>query len=262
VVGQLGARFRTSDGEAAGQIEEAERKELKKSTVASVQRACDPFRERRERRCCTDGAAVTAGVLVFGLRPGWARLRLLLAARRPDPLPDVDARLLGQAQAGDARAFAEVVRHYEPRLRALAYRLLQDRDLTDDVLQEAFIRTFKSLGRFRGDSSFGTWIYRITYNACIDELRRRRRVMPLLGENAPEPIDVRSWPEKSAIERHDLAAAMASLPPDMRAAVMLVDVDGLDYAAAGRVLGVPPGTVGSRLNRARAILRVALGVSG
>ena len=205
---------------------------------------------------------MTAGVLFFGLRPCWTRLGLLLAARRPDPLPDVDARLLRQAQAGDARAFAEMVRHYEPRLRALAYRLLEDRDLTDDALQEAFVRVFKSLGQFRGDSSFGTWIYRITYNTCIDELRRGRRVVPLLGENDLEPIDVRSGPESTAIERRDLAAAMASLPPDMRAAVMLVDVDGLDYAAASRVLGVPPGTVGSRLNRARAILRMALEVSG
>ena len=96
----------------------------------------------------------------------------------------------------------------------------------------------------------------------MDELRRGPRVLPRLGENDAELVDVRSGPENSAIERRDLAAAMASLPPDMRAAVMLVDVDGLDYAAASRVLGVPPGTVGSRLNRARAILRVALGVTG
>jgi RNA polymerase sigma-70 factor (ECF subfamily) len=185
-----------------------------------------------------------------------------LAARRAEPEPDVDAHLIRQAQAGDATAFAELVRHYEPRLRALAYRLLEDRDLTDDVLQDAFVRAFKSLGRFRGDSSLGTWLYRITYNACIDELRRGRRVVPLMAESDPEPVDLRSGPEDSAIDRRDLAMAMASLPADMRAAVMLVDADGLDYAAAGRVLGVPPGTVGSRLNRARAILRLALGVRG
>ncbi len=187
-------------------------------------------------------------------------LGLLFAARRTEPLPDADPQLIRQAQQGDARAFADVVRHYEPRLRALAYRLLEDRDLTDDVLQEAFVRAFKSLGRFRGDSSFGTWLYRITYNACIDELRRGRRVIPLMAETDADPIDVRSRPEEAAIERHDLAAAMASLPPDMRAVVMLVDADGLDYAAASRVLGVPPGTIGSRLSRARAVLRAALEV--
>ena len=205
---------------------------------------------------------MTAGVLVFGLRGRRSLAGLMFAARRAEPEPDVDAHLICQAQAGDATAFAELVRHYEPRLRALAYRLLEDRDLTDDVLQDAFVRAFKSLGRFRGDSSLGTWLYRITYNACIDELRRGRRVVPLLAESEPEPVDLRSGPEDSAIDRRDLAAALASLPADMRAAVMLVDADGLDYAAAGRVLGVPPGTVGSRLNRARAILRLALGVRG
>ncbi len=200
---------------------------------------------------------------VFLLVPGrWALLGLLFAARRTDPLPDADPHLIRQAQDGDPKAFADVVRHYEPRLRALAYRLLEDRDLTDDVLQEAFVRAFKSLGRFRGDSSFGTWLYRITYNACIDELRRGRRVIPLMAETDPEPVDVRSGPEEAAIGRLDLAAALASLPPDMRAAVLLVDADGLDYTAASRVLGVPPGTIASRLSRARAILRVALGVSG
>ncbi len=191
-----------------------------------------------------------------------ALLGLLFAARRTEPLPDADPQLVRQAQQGDARAFADIVRHYEPRLRALAYRLLEDRDLTDDVLQEAFVRAFKSLGRFRGDSSFGTWLYRITYNACIDELRRRRKVVPLFDRETSDDTDTRSGPEETAIERGDLVAALASLPPDLRAAVILVDADGLDYAAAGEVLGVPAGTVGSRLNRARAVLRLALRVTG
>ncbi|MGH9225999.1 MAG: RNA polymerase sigma factor [Acidimicrobiales bacterium] len=203
-----------------------------------------------------------AGFLAFPMPGWWPRLVLLFAARRADPLPDADPQRIRQAQRGDAHAFAEIVRHYEPRLRALAYRLLADRDLTDDVLQEAFVRAFKSLDRFRGDSSFGTWLYRITYNACIDELRKGRRVLPLMAENEPEPADLRSGPADVAIERLDLAAAMASLPPELRVAVMLVDAEGLDYAATSRVLGIPPGTVGSRLNRARAILRTALGVTG
>jgi len=202
-------------------------------------------------------------VLLTFPRPGWwARLVVLFGVRSVEPLPDADPLLVQQAQRGDPRAFTEVVRHYEPRLRALAYRMIEDRDLTDDVLQEAFVRAFKSLDRFRGDSSFGTWLYRITYNACIDELRRRRRVIPLMTENEPEPADHRAGPEDTAVERGDLAAAMASLPAEMRAAVMLVDAEGFDYAAASRVLGIPPGTIGSRLNRARAILRTALGVAG
>jgi RNA polymerase sigma-70 factor (ECF subfamily) len=190
------------------------------------------------------------------------RLWLALASRRSDSTPEVAPNVVDEARRGDPRAFVELIRAYEPRLRALAYRLLNDRNLTDDVLQEAYVRAFKSLGRFRGDASLGTWLYRITYNACIDELRRGRKVGPLFPEVGPEPVDARSGPEETAIGRRDLAAALASLPPDLRAAVILVDADGLDYAAAGHVLGVPAGTVGSRLNKARAVLRTALGVSG
>ncbi|MDQ3642157.1 MAG: sigma-70 family RNA polymerase sigma factor [Actinomycetota bacterium] len=177
-------------------------------------------------------------------------------------MPDVDPEVVRRAQGGDASAFADLVRHYEPRLRALAYRLLEDRDLTDDVLQEAYVRAFKALRRFRGDSSLGTWLYRITYNACIDELRRGRKVLPLFSDIESGTVDRRTGPEDTAVARGDLAAALASLPSDLRAVVVLVDADGLDYREAAKVLGVPPGTVGSRLNRARAVLRAALGVAG
>ncbi len=197
-------------------------------------------------------------------QPWWmpALLDLFFAARRAEPLPDVDPEVVRQAQGGDARAFTDLVRHYEPRLRALAYRLLEDRDLTDDALQEAYVRAFKALGRFRGDSSLGTWLYRITYNACIDELRRGRKVVPLFSDIESDSVDPRTGPEETAVARRDLAAALASLPSDLRAVVVLVDADGLDYREAAKVLGVPPGTVGSRLNRARAVLRAALGVAG
>jgi RNA polymerase sigma-70 factor (ECF subfamily) len=204
-------------------------------------------------------------------RAGWRRRRplrlalrvwILLAIGRSEAPSHVDAHLVERARRGDAKAFVDLIRQYEPRLRALAYRLLNDRDLTDDVLQEAYVRAFKSLGRFRGDASLGTWLYRITYNTCIDELRRGRKVVSLFPETESEPVDARSGPEELAVERGDLAAALASLPPELRAAVILVDADGLDYAAAGEVLGVPAGTVGSRLNKARAVLRTALGVTG
>ena len=191
-----------------------------------------------------------------------AQLWVLLAVGSPKALPDVDSHLVERARRGDAAAFVEIVRHYEPRLRALAYRLLDDRDLTDDVLQDVYIRAFKALGRFRGDASLGTWLYRITYNTCIDELRRGRKVVSLFSEHHADTEDARSGPEEVAIERGDLAAALASLAPELRAAVILVDVDGLDYAAAGGVLGIPAGTVGSRRNKARSVLRMALGVTG
>jgi RNA polymerase sigma-70 factor (ECF subfamily) len=174
------------------------------------------------------------------------------------PAREIGAAILERARRGDQEAFAAVIRHYDPGLRALAFRLLGDRDRMDDALQEAYVKAFRALPRFRGDSKLGTWLYRIAYNACLDELARSRRVVELpLVEEAGQPG---GWadPGDVAAQRHDLAAALAALPPEERAAVLLVDAQGFDYRNAGRVLGVPEGTVASRLSRARASLRHAL----
>jgi RNA polymerase sigma-70 factor, ECF subfamily len=176
------------------------------------------------------------------------------------PAVDIGERVIDRARRGDQEAFAAVIRHYDPGLRALAFRLLGDRDLMDDVLQEAYVKAFKGLRRFRGDAKLGTWLYRIAYNACLDELRRSRRgdELPLdmdLASRDPDPADVVSG-------RGDLARALAGLTPEDRAAVLLVDAQGLDYRETARVLGIPEGTVASRLNRARASLRTTLGAHG
>ena len=173
------------------------------------------------------------------------------------PAVDIGERVIDRARRGDQEAFAAVIRHYDPGLRALAYRLLGNRDVMDDVLQEAYVKAFKALPRFRGEAKLGTWLYRIAYNACLDELRRARRgdELPLADEQpsaSPDPGDV-------AARRGDLARALAALPPEERAAVLLVDAQGFDYRQTARVLGVAEGTVASRLNRARASLRIALG---
>jgi RNA polymerase sigma-70 factor (ECF subfamily) len=151
--------------------------------------------------------------------------------------------------------FTELVRRYDDGLRALAFRLLGDRERMDDALQEAYLQAFRALPRFRGDASVGTWLYRIVYNACLDELKRGRRVIPLesLRDRAdPRPTEEALW------LRRDLAAALDELAPADRAAVLLVDAQGFDYATAAEGLGVPAGTVASRLKRARSRLRRAL----
>jgi RNA polymerase sigma-70 factor (ECF subfamily) len=170
---------------------------------------------------------------------------------------EIDGRILERARRGDEHAFALLVRHYDDGLRALSFRLLGDRTLMDDALQEAYVKAYRALPRFRGDSSPGTWLYRIAYNACLDELRRTRQVAALDGVR--EPADARPGPAESVSARRGLADALAALPPEDRAAVLLVDARGFDYREAARVLGVPEGTVASRLNRARAALRRALG---
>jgi RNA polymerase sigma-70 factor, ECF subfamily len=166
--------------------------------------------------------------------------------------------ILERARDGDHDAFATVVRLYDRRLRGIAYRVLGDRDRMDDALQEAYVRAFRALPRFRGDARVGTWLFRITYNACLDELARARKTTHLsldeLVEQASDPSEL----EDALYARSEVATALAALSPDERAVVFLVDVEGFDYTAACRVLGVPVGTVASRLNRARSALRSAL----
>ncbi|HEU5362637.1 MAG TPA: sigma-70 family RNA polymerase sigma factor [Gaiellaceae bacterium] len=166
---------------------------------------------------------------------------------------DLDPRIVDRARRGDPRAFAQLVRHYDDGLRALAYRLLGDRSRMDDALQEAYVSAFRALPGFRGEAELGTWLYRIAYNACIDELRRARTVVPL--DSVRERADPSPAPDERIAVRGDLGAALATLPPEDRAAVLLVDAQGFDYRSAAEILGVPEGTVASRLSRARAALR-------
>jgi RNA polymerase sigma-70 factor, ECF subfamily len=155
----------------------------------------------------------------------------------------------------DAEGFLSVVREFDLRHRRLAFRLLGDRDRMDDVLQEAYARAFRALPRFSGQASLGTWLYRIVYNACLDELRRSgtRNEVPLeeWREARPERADL-------VEQRLDLEAALEALAPDLRAVVLLVDADELSYEQAAEVLGIPAGTVASRLSRAREALKGAL----
>jgi len=178
---------------------------------------------------------------------------------------EVAAGVLARAKAGDRQAFTEVVRHYDHRLRAVAYRLLGDRAAMDDALQEAYVKAFRALPSFREDAGLGTWLYQITYRACIDHQRRESRhqvdsriQVDSTAWSRPDTAAPTADPATTATSRTDLQRALAALPADQRAAVLLVDAEGLDYEAAAAVLGVAPGTIASRLSRARAALRVAL----
>ncbi|MCZ7663923.1 MAG: sigma-70 family RNA polymerase sigma factor [Thermoleophilia bacterium] len=165
-----------------------------------------------------------------------------------------------RALTGDRERFVELLKTHDRGLRSLAYRLLGDRDCMDDVLQEAYLKAYRALPGFRGDAEVGTWLYRIVYNASVDCIRRdaTRQAVPLtdLTNLASRRHDD---PAVIVAGRQDLAAALAALPPEQRAAVLLVDAQGFDHALAADVMGVPVGTVGSRLHRARAALRQALG---
>jgi len=145
-------------------------------------------------------------------------------------------------------------------MRALAWKLLGERDRMDDALQEAYIKAWRSLGVFRGDADFGTWLYRITYNACVDELRRATlRPTPVdWSDTGRQPAVRGAGPEGDAVTSDSVTRLLATLPPDQRATVVLVDGEGFDNQSAADMLGIAVGTVASRLSRARATLRAGL----
>jgi RNA polymerase sigma-70 factor, ECF subfamily len=174
---------------------------------------------------------------------------------------DQESILLDRARRGDRDAFATLVKIYDRGLRTLAFRLLGDRNDMEDILQEAYIKAFRGLPRFRGRASVGTWLYRLTYNACLDELKRprRSREFPLIDatDSSTEAVD----PTASVDARSLVAAALANLPLEQSAAVLLVDGEGFSYDEAAEILGVSVAALGSRLNRARPLLRVLLKAS-
>lgn len=168
---------------------------------------------------------------------------------------EVDQDVLAAAQHGDDEAFVDLMRHYDRRLRIVAFHVLGDRQLMDDVLQEVTIRVYRSLARFRGDSSLGTWLCRITYRACCDAVTRAERVRTLPLDELTDPPDPAPDPVDALATREALAEAFAALPPEQRLAVLLVDREGYDYTTTAAILDVPMGTLASRLNTARATLR-------
>lgn len=155
----------------------------------------------------------------------------------------------------DARAFERILRDHDDRMRAVAYRMLCNREAMDDALQDAYLKAWRARGSFRGEAAVGTWLHRIVVTTCLDHLRRASRqglrvVEDLDAGLAVEPVD--------SSRRLDLAAALAGLRPGARAALLLVDVEGFSYDEVAELLGVAPGTIASRLNRTRAALRLAL----
>ena len=171
--------------------------------------------------------------------------------------PSTDGELVDRVLAGDQAAFTEVVRRHDDRLRGLAYKLLGDRHRMEDAMQEAYVRAYRSLDRFRRDAELGSWLYRIVYNACIDELRRSgRRPVPIdAGEVVWDAPSGRAGPERAVHASDSARRALAALPEDQRVTVLLVDGEGMDNVRAAEVLGVAPGTIASRLSRGRATMR-------
>jgi RNA polymerase sigma-70 factor (ECF subfamily) len=164
------------------------------------------------------------------------------------------------AQAGERAAVDALLRRHADRWHAVCRRVMGDDADASDALQEAMIAIVRGLDRFDGRSQFSTWSYRVATNACLDELRRRRRRPEPVDDDALDvPLSTGGDAIDAIGERADIDAALATLRPEFRAAVVLRDLVGLDYAEIGEILGAPPGTVRSRIARGRAALADLLG---
>ena len=176
-----------------------------------------------------------------------------------------DALLLRRAQNGDAQAFDELMTVHEKRIYALCLRMTGNREDALDCAQEAMLRIWRALGSYRKQASFSTWVYRVATNTCLDYLRKKK-TRPSVSLDAMEddgfsPSDASGDPvqqSEAAARKRTLAAGIASLPPDMRAALVLRDVQGFSYEEVSDILDTPLGTVKSRINRAREKLRSIL----
>jgi RNA polymerase sigma-70 factor (ECF subfamily) len=167
--------------------------------------------------------------------------------------------LVVAAQAGDKVALEQLLRTQYDRILALAAKLLGDRRDAEDAAQEALIAVVRGLRRFDGRSAFPTWVYRITTNVCLDELRRRKRRPPtveLVVEAGPGGGRLH---DSTVVDRMTVEDALARLSEEYRAAVVLRDVCDLEYAEIAEALEIPAGTVRSRIARGRAQLADLLG---
>jgi RNA polymerase sigma-70 factor (ECF subfamily) len=181
--------------------------------------------------------------------------------RNPVLEPGREASLVRAAQGGDQAAFAEIVRHFQRPVYRVAYALTRNPSDADDLAQETFVRAYQAIGRFRAGEPLYPWLSRITVNLTYSLFRQRKR----RPETSIEPLleTGRQWagaddPAERAAEsdQHErLAAAFAELSHEHQAVLTLRVVEGLSYDDIARALGVPPGTVMSRLSRARADLR-------
>ncbi|MCW3094525.1 MAG: polymerase sigma factor, sigma-70 family [Chthonomonadaceae bacterium] len=155
---------------------------------------------------------------------------------------------LDRCAQGDERAIRWVLNRYRDRVVRLAAHVLHNSREAEDVAQEAFVKAFRQIGQFRGDSGFYAWLYRIVINLCLDRMRRKSMTSEMpLEENVAHFVAVSPDVEN----RLSVAQVLDSLTPPMRAALVLREVEGLEYAEIADVLNIPVGTVRSRLNTAR-----------
>ena len=173
-----------------------------------------------------------------------------------------EEKLISRAAKGDASAFNELLGMHEKRMYAVCLRMCANPEDAQDCLQESMLRVFRSISGFKGQSSFSTWVYRVTMNTCLDELRKKKNKqsasLDSLLETGWSPSDEYDTPEHHAMageKRKAIQSAISELPEDMRSAVVLRDIEGFSYEEISGILGINVGTIKSRISRGREKLR-------
>jgi len=183
---------------------------------------------------------------------------------------DVDAKLVARVQAGDKAAFDLLVLKYQRKILRLLSRMLRDQSEIEDVMQEAFIKAYRALPQFRGDSAFYTWLYRIAINTARNWMasQSRRPSSP----NSPQSEDGETFDEidnltdnntpESLLASREIAESVndsiQALPEELRTAIVLREIEGLSYEEIAQAMGCPIGTVRSRIFRAREAIAAKL----
>ncbi|NHZ71098.1 MAG: sigma-70 family RNA polymerase sigma factor [Proteobacteria bacterium] len=173
---------------------------------------------------------------------------------------DLDIELIDRYLSGDIDAFNELMAAHEDRVFAVCLRMLRNREAALDATQDTFLTVFRKADRFKAQAAFSTWLYRVAVNTCYDHLRRQKRKQ---ADRLPETHDTPDPGTEDLLRavdvRSDIEEALLGLTPEFRAAVVLVDLQGMSLEQASDTLEVPIGTIKSRLFRARKQLSQSLG---
>lgn len=185
-------------------------------------------------------------------------------------MSDNEKELVDRAKFGDIEAFEQLIIGCQKKVFNIAYRMLGNYDDANELAQEVFLKAFRSIKSFKGDSLFSTWIYKVTTNACLDEIRKRKNktvvsldekiecndqeVKRQIPDNAPTPdMEFEANELKRVLNR-----AIEQLPDDYKSVVVLRDIQGFSYEEIARIIDCPSGTVKSRINRGRQVLKKIL----
>lgn len=183
---------------------------------------------------------------------------LQMASSKPTgDVRSADLALAGRIRSGDSAAFEELYHRHAARLYNVAYRMAGTASDAEDLVQECFLQAFRKIGSFRGESSLGTWLYRLAMNHCLDVLRSRQARMGQQTDSLDDgtAFEPAAAPVLGAVSRIDLERAIGLLPPACRAAFLLHDVEGFGHQEVGAILGISEGTSKSQVHKARLRIR-------